>query len=69
MVRWDTTKPTGDRKRVVDISRARALGFQPSVPLEEGIRETIEWYPGHRTALPGRYDVFGHVGSMRGDAV
>lgn len=58
-VRWDVTRPTGDKKRVMDISRARALGFEPSIPLERGIRETMEWYREHRTALPRRYDVFG----------
>lgn len=58
-VRWDVTKPTGDKKRIMDISRARAIGFAPSIPLELGIRETMEWYREHRAALPRRYDVFG----------
>lgn len=41
---WDTTKPTGDKKRVLDTSRARSLLWSPKVSLEEGINKTMEWY-------------------------
>lgn len=44
-VRWDTTKPDGQPRRRMDTSRAeRLLGFRAAVPLEEGLRRTIEWY-------------------------
>lgn len=55
---WDTSKPAGDRKRLMDISRARALGFEPSVSLEEGIAETMEWYRAHKEEINKRYNVF-----------
>ena len=55
---WDTSKPAGDRKRVMDISRARAIGFAPQVSLEQGLRETIAWYRAARDHMPKRYDVF-----------
>lgn len=55
---WDTSKPSGDQRRVADISRARAIGFQPSVSIEEGIRETIRWYREHRARADRRYNVF-----------
>lgn len=58
-VEWDSTRPTGDALRVLDISRARALGYVPSVTLEDGVRETLEWYVAHRDANDTRYDVFG----------
>jgi GDP-L-fucose synthase len=40
---WDTSKPDGQPKRYLDVSRARELvGFEAKVPLEEGLRQTIE---------------------------
>ncbi len=56
---WDTSKPAGDRKRILDISRAKALGFQPGISLEEGIRMTMRWYRENRDKIIGVYDVFG----------
>ncbi len=56
---WDTTKPMGDRRRVMDVARARAIGFEPSIALEEGIPQVMEWYRNHGKAAAGRYDVFG----------
>jgi len=41
---WDTSKPSGDKKRVMDISRARAMGFSPKVSIEDGIHRTMAWY-------------------------
>lgn len=55
---WDHSKPSGDRRRVMDVSKARALGFAPSVALAEGIRETIVWYRAHRDIAERRYNVF-----------
>ncbi len=44
-ITWDTTKPDGQPRRCLDVSRAReALGFEAAVSLEEGLRRTIEWY-------------------------
>ena len=44
-VTWDSTKPDGQPRRCLDVSRARkALGFEAAVSLEEGLRKTIEWY-------------------------
>lgn len=42
---WDASKPTGEKYRVADISRARKeLGFEPEVSLRQGIAETVKWY-------------------------
>jgi GDP-L-fucose synthase len=44
-VAWDTTKPDGQPKRYLDVSRCKELlGFEAQISLEEGIKETIEWY-------------------------
>jgi len=46
---WDTTKPNGQPRRCLDVSRAKALlGFEARTPFEDGLRRTIEWYRAHR---------------------
>ena len=42
---WDTTKPNGQPRRKLDVSRAKAcFGFEAQTPFEEGLRRTIDWY-------------------------
>jgi GDP-L-fucose synthase len=42
---WDTTKPKGQPRRLLDVSRAREkFGFQAEVKLDDGLRRTIDWY-------------------------
>jgi len=41
---WDKTKPMGDMKRLMDMSRAKSYGFEPQTSFEDGIIKTIEWY-------------------------
>jgi GDP-L-fucose synthase len=49
-IRWQTDKPDGQPRRRLDVSRAAAkLGFHAQVPLEEGLRRTIEWYETSQT--------------------
>jgi GDP-L-fucose synthase len=55
---WDTTKPAGDAKRLMDISKANSYGFQPSISIEEGIIETIAWYANNRNTANNRYNAF-----------
>jgi GDP-L-fucose synthase len=43
-VRWDTTKPDGTPRKVMDVSRVQKLGWYSQIGLEKGIAETIEWY-------------------------
>jgi len=46
---WNTSKPDGQPRRQLDVSRAKeALGFEASTGLEEGLRKTIAWYVDHR---------------------
>jgi len=48
-IRWDTTKPDGQPKRSLDVSRAkREFGFTAEMPFIEGLKRTIAWYEGHR---------------------
>ncbi len=41
---WDKSKPSGDKARVMNIDRAKSLGYKPKISLEVGLKETIEWY-------------------------
>ena len=44
-MRWDSTKPDGQPRRCLDVSRAvKEFGFKTQVKLEDGLRKTIEWY-------------------------
>jgi GDP-L-fucose synthase len=41
---WDSTKPDGTFRKVLDISRIKALGWRPTITLESGLSSTIDWY-------------------------
>ena len=43
-IKWDSSKPDGTPKKVLDISRVKALGWKPTITLDEGIVSTIAWY-------------------------
>lgn len=46
--RFDTTKPSGFPKRVLDITRAReTLGYDPQTSLADGLRQTWDWFVSH----------------------
>ena len=40
----DLTKPTGDQFRVPNTERLQGHGFRLSVTLEDGLKETYDWY-------------------------
>lgn len=46
-VRWDTAKPDGALRKVLDVSKLRALGVTPRISLREGIKMTCHWYQRH----------------------
>lgn len=41
---WDETKPDGTPRKLLDVARIRALGWQATVPLRKGIAQTYEWF-------------------------
>lgn len=48
---WDTTKPNGQPRRRLDVSRAEQLfGFRASTALRAGLERTIDWYRSHQPA-------------------
>jgi len=45
---WDSSKPDGQPRRMLDVSRAeKEFGFKAKVKFEEGLKSTIDWYIGH----------------------
>ena len=46
-LRFDRTKPDGTPRKLLDVSRLSALGWQPRIGLEEGIHQTYQWYVEH----------------------
>jgi len=45
LIRWDPSKPDGQPRRCLDVSRARDLfGFKAQTSFDNGLRETIDWY-------------------------
>ena len=57
-IEWDTSKPSGDAKRLMDMARAGSIGFKPKVDVEEGIAETLAWYKANRAVAEQRYNAF-----------
>lgn len=51
-INWDASKPNGQDYRAYDLTQLNALGFRPEYTLEQGLRETWDWY-GAETAKAG----------------
>jgi GDP-L-fucose synthase len=43
-IEWDSSKPDGTPRKVLDVSRIKALGWKPTITLDEGIASTLAWY-------------------------
>ena len=43
-INWDTTKPNGTPRKVMNVDRIKALGWEPKISLREGIESTYQWY-------------------------
>jgi GDP-L-fucose synthase len=41
---WDTTKPDGTPRKLLDVTKLRALGWKPGITLRDGIVRTYEWF-------------------------
>lgn len=41
---WDTSKPDGTPKKLLDISKINDYGWSPNISLKKGIKQTLDWY-------------------------
>lgn len=46
-IHWDSSKPDGTPRKLLDVSRITKLGWRPAISLEDGIRSTYRWYQNH----------------------
>jgi GDP-L-fucose synthase len=50
-LRFDSSKPDGTPRKLLDTTRLKALGWSPRIELEAGIRSTYEWFLNHHDSL------------------
>jgi len=50
-ISWDSTKPDGSPRKLMDTSKMEALGWKSRVSLKEGISETYDWFLEHQDSL------------------
>ena len=43
-IQWDTTKPNGTPRKILNVDKIKSLGWQPQINLRKGIEETYKWY-------------------------
>jgi len=48
---WDTSKPDGAPRKLLDVARLKALGWEPRIALEEGLRDTYAWFVANQDRL------------------
>ena len=41
---WDTSRPNGTLRKVLDVDKIKSLGWEPEIGLKEGLESTYEWY-------------------------
>ena len=49
-IAWDTSKPDGTPRKLLDVSRLAALGWRAAIPLEEGLRRTVAEFVSERAS-------------------
>ena len=53
-IEWDASKPDGTPRKLLDITRMAALGWQPTIDLTQGITSTYAWYLQNRPSVVAR---------------
>lgn len=50
-ISWDSTKPDGTPRKLMDVSKMEALGWKSGISLKEGVSETYDWFLEHQESL------------------
>ncbi len=50
-IKWDTSKPDGTPRKLLDVSRISKTGWQPRYSLRDGIQNTLDWFIKNKTHL------------------
>ena len=43
-IKWDSSKPDGTPRKVLDVTKAKSLGWSPAISLRDGIASAMNWY-------------------------
>ena len=43
-IEWDTSKPNGTPRKLLNVDKIKALGWEPKIELKDGIEKTYRWY-------------------------
>ena len=43
-IKWDSSKPDGTPRKVLDVTKAKSLGWAPAITLRDGIASAMNWY-------------------------
>ena len=52
-IHWDTTKPDGTPRKLMDVTRLERLGWKAQISLEEGLTKTYAWFLANQIGLRG----------------
>ncbi|WP_424346466.1 GDP-L-fucose synthase family protein [Kocuria sp. CH-021] len=50
-IEWDTTKPDGTPRKLMDVSKLAEAGWTARIPLREGLRSTVDWFREHQDGI------------------
>lgn len=50
-IAWDSTKPDGTPRKVLDVTKLKSLGWSPKISLQEGIASTVDWFKSNHSKV------------------
>jgi len=52
-IEWDSSKPDGTPRKLMDVSKLTAAGWTAQISLERGVQQTVEWFRNNRESFRG----------------